>query len=248
MALAAGHSVILTEPKHRTHRHAATPPPNARFPVLPVAEEKAEVDHLAAAVAVMAEATSTAPTGMFGSRRRTSSPPIAEEHKGAIYCAGGGGVTSGTKHLLSESSGFFSNTVINQEKVNESHLDSDPRKKVQTTESGHPLSILSPAAAEAAFVFGVALAREEQLHLQSSSARTLWQSMDRAVSSESSLWPSSSNHMKGQSEVGAERGAQRVVGVDLDKGSWGAVDTRIMVEPSSTDEIGWMQSVAAKRL
>ncbi len=239
MALAAGHSVILTESKHRTQRHAATPAPNASFPVLPVAEEKAEVDHLAAAVAVMAEATSMAPSSMYGSSRRTSSLPSTEEHKGAIYCGGGGGVASGTKHLLS--SGFFSSTVINKEKVNESLLDSYPGTRVQTPESGHPLSILSPAAAEAAFAFGVALAREEKLHLQGSSARTLWQSNDQAVSDESSLWQSSSNHMMGQSAFG-----QRVVGGDSDKGSWGTVGTRI--EPSPTGEIGWMQSVAAKRL
>ncbi len=223
MTLAAGHSVILTD---RFHRHAATPasvPPNRS----PAAEDMVSADHLAAAVAVMAEASAVALTDSSGWPRRLSSPPSTEEQEGAIYCAGDGGVTSGTKHLLS--SKFFSSSVVEKQKACGPPENSH---SLQLAESGHPLSVLSPAAAEAAFAFGVALAREE-FYSQSSSARTI---LNQTVSSNSSSRQRSSKPSGSQSTAPAT-----VHGSD--KGAWRKGPSNQRHAP--TGDIGWIQSATS---
>ena len=226
MTLAAGHSVILTD---RFHRHAAT---SGSVPqsCSPGVEDVVSADHLAAAVAVMAEASSVAPTDGSGWPRRISSRPSTEpeEQEGAIYCNGGGGIASGTKHLLSTN--FFGSPVIEKKMARHLPVDGSTDTPLQLAGFGHPLSVLSPAAAEAAFVFGVALAREEELQSQSSSAaRALWQSMNQEVASNPSSWQRSSKPMEGLSTV---IGSHRV--------GWRNVPSPRRLSPSG--EIGWMQS------
>jgi hypothetical protein len=228
MALAAGHSVILTDRFQRNATPASAPRSHS-----PVPEDMVSVDHLAAAVAVMAEASAVALTDGSGWPRRLSSPPEPgpDEQVGAIYCDGGGGVANGTKHLLS--SGFFSSSGIDKKKAAEPLVDSGTDTPLQLAEPGHPLSVLSPAAAEAAFAFGVALAREEELRSQSTAARALWQSMNQAVASNPSSWQRSN---KRSSSRGLPISTVRS-GIRDD---WGKDPSPQRI--SQTGEIGWIQS------
>jgi hypothetical protein len=222
MALAAGHSVILTD---RFQRHAATP---ASVPRSPAAEDKADVDHLSAAVAVMAEASAVSLTAGSGWPRRISSPPSTKEQNGAIYCGGGIGAGSGANHLIS--SKFFSSPVV-EKRATEPPVDRCPDNLLLPAEScpSHPLSILSPAAAEAAFAFGVALAREEGLQWQSSSDRKDRQSMNQAAAIDKSSSQSSGKPLGDLRAVSSSRrGGRRRVPSPQDM--------------SPTGEIGWMQS------